>query len=66
MKNKFNYSEVSVDTSMELMSQYGWITYENALESQFVDQINDSLEDAYERRREIQIMNYLIPIGIQF
>ena len=57
MENKFNYSEVPVQTSMALMDRYGWVTYENALEPEFVDQINDSLEDAYEKRREIQLLN---------
>jgi ectoine hydroxylase-related dioxygenase (phytanoyl-CoA dioxygenase family) len=57
MENKFNYSEVSLNTSIEIIEKYGWITYENALESQFIDQINESLEDAYERRRLIQEEN---------
>lgn len=57
MKNKFNYSEVSLTNSMEILADYGWIIYENALEPEFVEEINDSLEDAYERRRQIQIMN---------
>lgn len=57
MKNKFNYSEISVEMAMTQLDQLGWISYENALEPEFVDQINDSLEIAYEKRREIQKIN---------
>lgn len=57
MKNKFNYSEISVEKAMTQLDQLGWISYENALEPEFVDQINDSLEIAYEKRREIQKNN---------
>jgi len=58
MKNKFDYSENVEPTQFsEIMDRYGWIVYENALEPEFVDEINDSLEDAYERRRQIQISN---------
>lgn len=57
MKNKFNYSELSVNTSLKGLARYGWIIYENALEPEFVDEINNSLEDAYEMRRQIQVIN---------
>jgi hypothetical protein len=57
MKNKFNYSEISVEEAMAQLDQFGWLIYENALEPAFVDQINDSLETAYEKRREIQKSN---------
>lgn len=57
MKNKFNYSEASSAKALKTMTQFGWIIYEDALEPEFVNEINDSLEDAYESRRQIQIMN---------
>ena len=57
MKNKFNYSEVPTSKALETIGQFGWIVYENALEPEFVEDINNSLENAYERRRQIQIMN---------
>ena len=58
MKNKFNYSDkVATADFLKTMNKYGWIVYENALEPEFVDEINNSLEDAYERRRQIQILN---------
>jgi ectoine hydroxylase-related dioxygenase (phytanoyl-CoA dioxygenase family) len=57
MKNKFTYSEISVENAMVQLDQFGWISYENALEPEFVDQINNSLENAYEKRREIQESN---------
>jgi len=57
MNNKFNYSKASVGAAMEMLDQFGWLTYENALESDFVDEINDTLEAAYEKRRLIQEKN---------
>jgi ectoine hydroxylase-related dioxygenase (phytanoyl-CoA dioxygenase family) len=57
MKNKFNYSEISAEKAMDILDQFGWLTYENALEPEFVNQINDSLDDAYEKRRVIQKKN---------
>lgn len=57
MKNKFNYSEMSADASLKALARYGWIVYENALTADFVDEINNSLDGAYEKRRQIQIEN---------
>ena len=57
MENKFNYREVSTSHSLKVLKRMGWIVYENALEKKFVDEINSSLEEAYEKRRQIQIMN---------
>lgn len=55
MENKFNYSEVSTPEFMKVIDLYGWIIYENALEQDFIDEINDSLVVTYEHRRQIQI-----------
>jgi ectoine hydroxylase-related dioxygenase (phytanoyl-CoA dioxygenase family) len=57
MKNQFNYSELAITDFGKIMDKFGWVVYENALETEFVDQINNSLDDAYEKRREIQIKN---------
>ncbi|WPU95034.1 phytanoyl-CoA dioxygenase family protein [Mucilaginibacter sabulilitoris] len=57
MKNKITYSDTDLDTFNKLMDEYGWIIYEDALDTTFVDEINDSLIKAYEVRRDIQIKN---------
>ncbi|HTN21395.1 MAG TPA: phytanoyl-CoA dioxygenase family protein [Pelobium sp.] len=57
MDNKFSYAAVSAEKALEIIDDFGWIVYENALEPEFVTQINDTLQDAYERRKQIQIIN---------
>jgi ectoine hydroxylase-related dioxygenase (phytanoyl-CoA dioxygenase family) len=57
MKNQFNYRELAISDFEKIMDKFGWVVYENALETTFVDLINNSLIDAYEKRRDIQIMN---------
>jgi ectoine hydroxylase-related dioxygenase (phytanoyl-CoA dioxygenase family) len=57
MKNQFNYSELAIADFEKIMDKFGWVVYENALEPEFVDQINNSLDEAYEKRRQIQIKN---------
>lgn len=57
MKNKFNYSEIPVEKTIEILNQIGWISFENVLEPEFVSEINESLENAYEKRRTIQEKN---------
>ncbi|ASU34725.1 phytanoyl-CoA dioxygenase family protein [Mucilaginibacter xinganensis] len=57
MKNKFAYSKADLDTFDQIMNEYGWIVYEDALDVDFVDEINNSLDAAYEIRRQIQIKN---------
>lgn len=57
MENKFNNKEISVNHAINILNEFGWLTYENALELEFVNQINDELEHAYEKRRLIQEKN---------
>lgn len=57
MENKFNYKEIKLDKAIDILNKFGWIIYENALELEFVNQINEALEVAYEKRRLIQKMN---------
>jgi Protein involved in biosynthesis of mitomycin antibiotics/polyketide fumonisin len=57
MNNKFDYSEANTEIFDEVISEYGWITYENALSDELVNEINDSLLPAYEIRHKIQEAN---------
>lgn len=57
MKNKFNYSDANLAVFDQVMDEYGWIIYEDALDDAFVNEINDSLIPAYDVRRKIQIAN---------
>ena len=57
MKNRFVYQDRDMSTFDQIMNDKGWIVYENALDDQFVDEINGSLEEAYNIRRQIQIKN---------
>ncbi|EOR93846.1 Phytanoyl-CoA dioxygenase [Arcticibacter svalbardensis MN12-7] len=57
MENKFDYSQSSVPSFMQSIDGFGWVIYENVLEPKFIDEINDSLEEAYEKRRQIQVNN---------
>ncbi|MEJ5961941.1 phytanoyl-CoA dioxygenase family protein [Pedobacter immunditicola] len=57
MKNRIFYQDRDLTTFNQLMEEYGWIIYENALEDEFIDQINESLKEAYIIRRDIQIKN---------
>ncbi len=57
MKNKFDYSDANLSTFDEVMADYGWIAYENAVDIAFIDEIADSLAASYEMRRKIQVKN---------
>jgi hypothetical protein len=57
MNNKFDYSGLNTAVFDSVIQNYGWIVYENALPTVFVDQIKDSLDTAYFIRRKIQIQN---------
>jgi hypothetical protein len=57
MKNTFLYQERDLATFDQTMEDYGWIIYEDALNESFIEEINNSLEGAYEVRRQIQINN---------
>ncbi|WP_295720029.1 phytanoyl-CoA dioxygenase family protein [Mucilaginibacter sp.] len=58
MKNKFTYSEANDPAIFDqVMTDYGWIVYEDALKTDFIDEITTSLVKAYDVRREIQIAN---------
>jgi len=57
MKNKFNYPDATISTFDEVIDNYGWIAYENAVDIPFIDEIADSLAASYEMRRKIQVKN---------
>lgn len=57
MQNKFLYAERRLSDFEDAMAAYGWVIYEDALDSGFVDRINVDLPSAYTRRREIQVKN---------
>lgn len=57
MKNKINYSQKTLKNFKASLDTYGWIIYENAIEPDFVDRINEDIEDGYVCRRNIQKKN---------
>lgn len=57
MENRLDYSVTDLHLFDEIIKKYGWIIYENALDLQFVEEINASLQPAYEFRRKIQLNN---------
>jgi ectoine hydroxylase-related dioxygenase (phytanoyl-CoA dioxygenase family) len=57
MKNKVLYQNRTLADFTAAFNSYGWIIYENALDGDFVDQINHDLEIAYQVRRKIQEKN---------
>jgi ectoine hydroxylase-related dioxygenase (phytanoyl-CoA dioxygenase family) len=57
MNNKYTYASASNVLFDEKMKEFGWIVFEDALEEEFVNEINMYLEQAYEIRRQIQVDN---------
>ncbi|MDB4925253.1 phytanoyl-CoA dioxygenase family protein [Mucilaginibacter sp.] len=57
MKNKFNYPEKALNDFKVSLDTYGWVVYENAIESDFIDRINDDIKDGYVYHRSIQERN---------
>lgn len=57
MENIVNYSERTINHFKTSLEGYGWIVYENAIEPDFIDTINNDIYDGYIRRRNIQIKN---------
>lgn len=57
MKNKFPYQDADLATFAKVMADYGWIVYEDAIDAGLLDEIIASLDDSYEKRRQIQIKN---------
>ena len=57
MKNKFNYSNRTVNNFKSSLDTDGWVVYENAIEPEFIDRINEDIEDGYICRRNIQKKN---------
>jgi ectoine hydroxylase-related dioxygenase (phytanoyl-CoA dioxygenase family) len=57
MKNKFPYADADLTTFDQVMADYGWIVYEDAMDADFIEEITNSLVKTYEVRREIQIAN---------
>ncbi|SHG02434.1 phytanoyl-CoA dioxygenase family protein [Pedobacter caeni] len=57
MENRLDYALNDLGLFDEVIWKYGWIVYENALDPQFVEDIKQSLQPAYEYRRKIQLNN---------
>ncbi|RZL51230.1 MAG: phytanoyl-CoA dioxygenase [Pedobacter sp.] len=57
MENKFNYTDADIANFDHCMEKYGWIVYEGAVDPEFLEEISNSLENAYQKRREIQLAN---------
>ncbi|MDO3644403.1 phytanoyl-CoA dioxygenase family protein [Mucilaginibacter sp. L3T2-6] len=57
MKNKLSYPNTDLAAFDEIMAEYGWIVYEDAVDDTLINKIADSLEPSYEARRKIQIKN---------
>lgn len=57
MKNVLKYKEANLPAFEQMISKYGWLVYEDALSDEFVEEINNSLDDAYQARRSIQVEN---------
>jgi len=57
MENRFIYGQSSVEDFTRAITEYGWVVFENALSSDFVDEIHKDLVEAYYTRRQIQVEN---------
>ena len=57
MKNRLIYGEGSFEDFKVAMRDYGWVIFENALDSEFVTTINYDLAEGYVKRRAIQEKN---------
>lgn len=57
MDNKFEYSNKELADFTGALDKFGWAVYENVLNDEEVDEINNSLNEAYCIRRKIQIEN---------
>ncbi len=57
MDNKFKYSEADLATFDRVISEYGWIVYEDAVDADLLAEITDSFAKSYEVRRAIQLAN---------
>jgi ectoine hydroxylase-related dioxygenase (phytanoyl-CoA dioxygenase family) len=57
MKNKFAYQDACLATFDRVMANYGWIVYEDAIDTGLLEEITASLEGSYEMRRQIQVRN---------
>ncbi|EDM38345.1 Phytanoyl-CoA dioxygenase [Pedobacter sp. BAL39] len=57
MNNTFDYQQSQLVVFEETIYEHGWVIFENALGADFVEEINEALTPAYEKRRAIQILN---------
>ncbi|WP_432714757.1 phytanoyl-CoA dioxygenase family protein [Pedobacter sp.] len=57
MKNAFSYLKPDLAVFDEMMSNYGWIIYKDAIDEFFIEKITSSLAQEYQLRREIQVKN---------
>lgn len=57
MKNTFVYNNATLRDFRETMDNYGWIIFEKAIPQKLISRITSEFEEAYEKRRKIQISN---------
>lgn len=57
MNNTFIYNKATLRDFREAMDNYGWIIYERAIPQKLISVITSDFDNAYERRRQIQILN---------
>ncbi|MFZ4263641.1 phytanoyl-CoA dioxygenase family protein [Sphingobacterium sp. HJSM2_6] len=57
MKNYFVYKRATLEDFKVAMDKYGWVIYENAIPQKLISMIAADFENAYEKRRQIQIAN---------
>lgn len=57
MNNSFVYREASLQNFKETMDTYGWIIYKDAISLDLIENITTEFDDAYEKRRQIQLQN---------
>lgn len=57
MFNKFDYKSATLADFQNAITQFGWVVYENALDDELTNEIQEDLIAAYQVRRQVQIEN---------
>jgi ectoine hydroxylase-related dioxygenase (phytanoyl-CoA dioxygenase family) len=57
MENRLIYANRTLSDFQNIIDEYGWIVYEDALTPDFIDEINSDLGVAHVLRRDIQVKN---------
>ena len=57
MENRLIYANRTLSDFQNIIDEYGWIVYEDALSPDFIDEINSDLAVAHVLRRDIQVKN---------